>query len=170
MDRYCWRITAAFNQQGNMLAPAMRLSPISPGRFPVWLDSQFEKTGRPLAAPATVMVVDDEPGVRQLTARMLRDHGYTVVEASSARDALNQLQVSGPVQLVLADIAMPGMDGISLADQMRQLYPRQPVVLMSAYSGLIAKAGLRGLPHPVLAKPFTSSQLVQKISESLRQH
>jgi two-component system, NtrC family, nitrogen regulation response regulator GlnG len=80
------------------------------------------------------------------------------------------LRTSGRFRLILADIAMPGMDGIKLAEQVHELYPEQPVVLMSAYSGMIAKAGLRGIPHPVLPKPFTAPQLVQKISEALRQH
>lgn len=153
-----------------MLAPAVRFSSPSSRRFQACLDSQSEKTGPPLPTASTILVVDDEPGVRQLTARMLKDQGYPVIEVGNAEQALEQLKTSGQVRLVLADIAMPGMDGIKLADRIRELYPQQPVVLMSAYSGMIAKAGLRGLPHPVLPKPFTASQLVQKISDTLRQH
>jgi two-component system cell cycle sensor histidine kinase/response regulator CckA len=153
-----------------MSAPAVRVAASFPSWFPTWLAPDSEKSGSPLLTSHTILVVDDEPGVRQLTARMLRDQGYTVLEAGSAEDALNQLRTSGQVRLVLADVAMPGMDGIKLAEHVHELYPEQAVVLMSAYSGLIAKAGIRGLPYAVLPKPFTAPQLAQKISEALRQH
>jgi CheY-like chemotaxis protein len=101
---------------------------------------------------------------------MLRDEGYIVIEAQSAEEALLLLEQDAQVRLVLTDVAMPGMDGVRLADRIQQLYPDQRVMLMSAFVGLIAKIGFRAAPLPVLAKPFTAAQLVQKVREALLEH
>lgn len=117
-----------------------------------------------------MMVVDDELWVRQMVARILKDQGFNVLEASSAEEALGLLQTAKEVRLVLTDVAMPGMDGVKLADTIRQQHPAQPVMLMSAFAGVITKIGVRGAPLPVLTKPFTAAQLAQKIQEFLKQH
>jgi two-component system cell cycle sensor histidine kinase/response regulator CckA len=137
---------------------------------PLWLDSDADKTGAAPLPQATVMVIDDQPAVRQLTARMLRDEGYPVVEAASAEEALDMLEAGTEVRLVLADIAMPGMDGVKLAETVRQRYPDQRVMLMSAFVGLIHKMGYEGPPVAILAKPFTPAELVKKVREVLRTH
>jgi two-component system cell cycle sensor histidine kinase/response regulator CckA len=114
-------------------------------------------------------VVDDEPWVLQLTARMLRDQGYDVLEAGSAQKAIDLLKTSGPVRLILADVFMPVVDGMKLAEKVRALNPNQLIILMSGYAGeVVAAVGVT--PHPVLTKPFTANQLAQTISEALRQH
>jgi CheY-like chemotaxis protein len=151
------------------LIPGVQFTGTYPSRFPP-RSSESEKTGPAVAGPSSVVVVDDHPWVRQLTARMVRDAGYDVVEAGSAREALDLLKASGPVRLVLADVIMPGVDGMTLAEQVRELYPDQPIVLMSAYAGMVAEAGRRVTHHRVLTKPFTASQLAQSIGEAVRRH
>jgi CheY-like chemotaxis protein len=101
---------------------------------------------------------------------MLRDAGYTVREAGSAQEALSFLEAAREVALVLADVIMPDISGVQLAEAIHERYPDQRVILMSAFSGEIAKIGVRGSPLPVLPKPFTASQLTQKIDEALRRH
>jgi two-component system cell cycle sensor histidine kinase/response regulator CckA len=140
------------------------------GKPGLCLDPDTDRTGPSPITAATIMVVEDQPLVRALTGRMLRDEGYIVIEAQSAEEALLLLEQDAQVRLVLTDVAMPGMDGVRLADRIQHLYPDQRVMLMSAFVGLIAKIGFRAAPLPVLAKPFTAAQLVQKVREALLEH
>jgi two-component system, cell cycle sensor histidine kinase and response regulator CckA len=152
-----------------MTVPALLRGPF--GTQPrCWLQPGSDTTGTASRSPATILVVDDEGWVRHLTARILRDAGHTVLEASSAEEALNSLEAAREVALVLADVVMPGMGGVQLADAIHERYPDQRVILMSAYAGELAKAGVRGAPLPILTKPFTAAQLTQKIDETLRRH
>jgi len=115
------------------------------------------------------MVVDDEERVRRLTARMLRDEGYNVIEAGSAEQALDRLADAGEVQIVLADIAMPGgMNGVELAEKVLAAAPSSRIVLMSGYDRLFPNWESIGARFPLLMKPFTAGQLFQQMSEVLR--
>ena len=80
-----------------------------------------------------VLVVDDEPGIRELVVEVLRDEGYATVAAENGRMALEVLAREGP-DLVLMDVMMPGMDGRAAVREMRARpdLPRPPVILMSA--------------------------------------
>jgi CheY-like chemotaxis protein len=113
------------------------------------------------------MVVDDEPFVRHLTARMLRESGYTVIEVGSGEEALRSLVGADDIQLVLTDVAMPGMDGVKLADMIQHQNPAQRVMLMSAYVGVLGKLGFQGGPLKLLSKPFTAQQLQQRVKEAI---
>jgi CheY-like chemotaxis protein len=123
----------------------------------------------PAPSTVTIMVVDDEERVRRLTARMLRDEGYHVIEANSAEQALDRLADAGEVQIVLADIAMPGgMNGVELAEAVLAAAPSSRIVLMSGYDRLFPKWGELGARFPLLMKPFTAGQLIQQMSETLK--
>ena len=110
----------------------------------------------------TVMVVDDEPHVRQLTARMVREAGYATVEMADGQDAWNYLTRSGKrIDAVLSDVVMPRMTGTELVARLRYVYPDVPVVLMSAYSaGELRVRGLDESPATLLTKPFDEAHLV----------
>jgi len=112
-------------------------------------------------------VVDDEYYVRRLTARMLRELGYEVLEASTAEEALSLMTGSTPVELVLTDIAMPGMHGVRLADTIAERYPGCPVLLMSGFAAVIRKLGFEGRSLPILRKPFGVGELAQAVREAL---
>ena len=123
----------------------------------------------PAQSTVTIMVVDDEERVRRLTARMLRDEGYHVLEAASAEQALERLADAGEVQIVLADVAMPGgMNGVELAEKVRAAAPSSRIVLMSGYDRLFPNWESIGARFPLLMKPFTAGQLFQQMSEVLR--
>jgi CheY-like chemotaxis protein len=116
------------------------------------------------------MVVDDEERVRRLTARLLREEGYQVIEAQSGEQALERLPDAGEVQVVLADIAMPGgMNGVELAERVLAGAPWRRVVLMSGYDRLFPEWGSTGAPFPLLVKPFTPEQLIQQVFEVLNE-
>ena len=114
--------------------------------------------------PPTILVVDDVLEVRRLTRRFLEAGGYRVLEAGDGGQALACLQHQGPVDLVLTDVRMPNMDGWELAAHLSALRPRVPVLFMSGYDQHLGSPSLVG---PVLAKPFTSEQLRNRVAELL---
>jgi two-component system, cell cycle sensor histidine kinase and response regulator CckA len=109
----------------------------------------------------TVLVVDDEETPRSVTSHMVRALGYQVRTARDGREALRYLQQHpGEIRLILSDVVMPTMDGGELAERARDLYPRLPIVLMSAYPvGEIAELVAAYPELPFLEKPFTSEML-----------
>jgi two-component system cell cycle sensor histidine kinase/response regulator CckA len=127
------------------------------------------------AAPAprrgteTVLLAEDEPSVRALAATVLRDAGYTVVEAANGADALRAAEGhEGPVHLLLTDLVMPGMGGRELARRLREARPGLPVVFMSGYAEEVAPG--RGRPEPGAAyvqKPIAPDELARRVRQAL---
>lgn len=133
-----------------------------------WLHPDHDRTS-PVHSAVTIMVVDDDERVRRITSRMLREEGYRVLEAGSAEHALEQLAQAAEVQVVLADIAMPGgMNGAELAEKVHEAEPWRRVVLMSGYNRLFPKWGEMGARFPLLIKPFTAEQLLQQMRDVLK--
>jgi PAS domain S-box-containing protein len=119
------------------------------------------------AAPAqgTVLVVDDNTEVADVTASLIEQLGYRTLRAENARDALNQLQRGGRIDVVLSDIVMPGgMNGMALAQEIGKRYPHVPVLLSSGYSDMVQAAEPR---FTILRKPFQLPILEKAIREAL---
>jgi two-component system cell cycle sensor histidine kinase/response regulator CckA len=129
---------------------------------PVRAAPDQDRTGRAVSAVG-VMVVDDDDRVRWLTARMLREEGYQVIEARSAQHAWERLAQSDDVQVVLTDIAMPGGSGLDLAERIAAERSALRIVLMSGYDRVFPKLGSASARFPLLVKPFTPDQLVHQI-------
>jgi len=121
------------------------------------------------SAEPTVLIVDDEETPRAVTSRMVRALGFEACTARDGREALRYLQQHpGEVQLVLADVVMPYMDGGELAERARDLHPRLPIVLMSSHPVENIGELLGGYPElPFLAKPFTTEKLCQVLTPLL---
>lgn len=114
-----------------------------------------------------ILLVDDEPEVRSVTARMLRLHGYEVLEAGSAGEAIAMHGLSG-ADLLLTDIIMPGTSGIVLAQTLRGMDSRLAVLFSSGYAGDELPGGADRLPRSsFIAKPFGTSELNQRVREAL---
>ena len=96
---------------------------------------------------------------------MLRDAGCDVIVAGDASEALDKLATE-TVDLLLSDVVMPMQSGIDLANQVRKTWPELPIVLMTGYSDEVAK----GVDYPLIAKPFTPTQLKTVIETALAQH
>ena len=113
----------------------------------------------------TILVVDDEITVLSLAHTMLERHGYNVIDASSAVEALHLFEVWPELQIDLAliDIVMTGMDGFELAERLREMRPRLAVVYMSAYTEKEDARPASTGDVPFLAKPFTAQQLAGKV-------
>ena len=113
-----------------------------------------------------VLLVDDDHAVREVTAQMLSNLGYAVIQADGGRTALEVLEQGAAVDLVLADFAMPGMNGGELARAVSSRYPRLPVVFITGY----AELGELGMgSSTIIQKPFREEQLVRKLSMVLKE-
>lgn len=108
-------------------------------------------------APLSILVVDDEDLVREVMAWMLQDAGHDVHEAADGNQALDFLADHGPVDLVISDINMPGLDGLELAKRARGRWPDQPILLIS---GRPPPNGTR----PFIPKPFRWETLAAAIT------
>jgi len=121
------------------------------------------------AAPASVttsqrvLVVDDEADVRMLTAEMLEEDGHVVLVAADAEEALRLLEEQ-PVDLLLADYIMPGMNGVELLRRAAQIQPGLRVMLVTGYAELGGPGETAGLrTEQVLRKPFRSADLRRRV-------
>ena len=121
------------------------------------------------ANTGTILIVDDEPGVRKLASNILEHHGYTVALASDGYEALAlTLAHGGRIAAVLLDLTMPGLDGPSTLHELRQMKLDIPVLIMSGYSEVDVRG--RFPDDPLLAfipKPFNAEQLSQCLQELL---
>ena len=119
-------------------------------------------------ARATVMVVDDERNMLSTVESILKTDGYDAVLARSGEEALVKLAAQ-PVQMILTDARMTGLDGFKLMAQARQLYPHVPVVMMTAYATpKLAVQAIKGGAADYLAKPFDPEELLHVVRTVLR--
>jgi DNA-binding NtrC family response regulator len=113
----------------------------------------------------SVLVVDDEPGFRQVVSQVLQHRGYEVVELAGAQEALTWCTENpSSVSVVLADVCMPTMGGPELAGEIGRQHPGIPVVLMSG-----CHAHRHGRPKaPFIQKPFRTDELVRLIDTAIQ--
>jgi PAS domain S-box-containing protein len=117
----------------------------------------------------TVLLVEDEEGVRELTREILEENGYKVVSARDGREALRLSEASDePIQLLLTDVVMPHMGGRELADRLAPAQPQMRVLFMSGYTDdAILHHGVLDRGTALIEKPFTTEALTNKIRETL---
>ncbi len=116
---------------------------------------------------ARILIVDDEPDVRMYVERALRLDGHDVVATFDGFMALTALREQS-YDLLLTDIAMPGMDGITLSLQAERDFPNMKILLMTGYSHERQRAhNLGELVHEVLSKPFDIDTLRQRVRSML---
>jgi two-component system cell cycle sensor histidine kinase/response regulator CckA len=122
-----------------------------------------------LTGQGTILLVEDEEGLRALNARGLASRGYTVLEAGNGLEAIDLLEkFDGQVDLVVSDVVMPEMDGPTLARELRRRNPDLKIIFVSGYA---EDAFQKHLPdhgqYAFLPKPFTLKQLVAAVKETL---
>jgi signal transduction histidine kinase/DNA-binding response OmpR family regulator len=113
---------------------------------------------------ASILIVDDENLVRSATAEMLREMGHSVIEAATGSAALDRLNSSEQIDLLITDYLMPGMRGSELAEDAQLIRPGLPVLLLTGYANL-AKGEAAGLPR--LSKPFREADLARAVASLL---
>jgi DNA-binding response OmpR family regulator len=116
-----------------------------------------------------VLVVDDEPLMLPLIARILRENGYEVLVAAHGL-AAKQILTSGMVapDLVLTDLRMPHLDGLQLGRAVAELLPSVPVAYMSAYDSGLSELSTEVLRDYFLAKPFSPDALLALVRRCVR--
>jgi len=113
----------------------------------------------------TILVVEDNAEVADVTASLLEQLGFQALRESNATDALNRLQRGEKITLVFSDIVMPGsMNGVALAQEINNRYPHIPVLLTSGYSDVVQTAASQ---FRILRKPFQLHALEKSIQEAL---
>jgi CheY-like chemotaxis protein len=152
-----------------------------PGRgttFTIYLP-RVDEVAEPTAPPPeagpsehgteTILVVEDERAVRELAARGLREHGYTVLTAERAEEAIRLLdEERPPVDLLLTDAVLPGASGLTLASVATARRPGLQVVYMSGYAHeALARQGMLEPGMILIEKPFTPATLARKVREVL---
>jgi two-component system cell cycle sensor histidine kinase/response regulator CckA len=122
-----------------------------------------------LTGQGTILLVEDEDGLRSLNARGLRSRGYTVIEAGNGIEALEVLEGhDGEVDLVVSDVVMPEMDGPTLLAEMRKRNPQLKFIFVSGYAeDAFEKSLPQNQQFNFLPKPFTLSQLVAAVKETM---
>lgn len=118
---------------------------------------------------ANVLLADDDPAMRDLASRALGTEGHTVVVVHDGQEALERATgANPPFDILVTDVQMPALDGISLAEQLLAAYPGLRVVLMSGLQSEMVRADRlkNGVVH-FLLKPFTLDQLRAKVRAAL---
>ncbi len=119
----------------------------------------------PEIEPALVLVVEDEPAIRELVRRTLEGAGLVVIEAENGRQALDIFALGGePPKLVLSDVIMPELNGRELSDALADMHPNLPVLFMSGYTGddVLARS-LLPETAPFIQKPFAPEELLARV-------
>ena len=127
------------------------------------------RTSADLTGEGTILLVEDEDGLRALNARGLSSRGYTVLQAGNGVEAIDVLEkAEGKIDLVVSDVVMPEMDGPTLLRELRTRKPELKIIFVSGYA---EDAFQKHLPadgqFDFLAKPFTLKQLVAKVKETM---
>jgi two-component system, cell cycle sensor histidine kinase and response regulator CckA len=165
-------VRAIVSQRGGVLR--VRSEPGSGATFEVYLpqvEGVVPETHLPAAmhdsSAGTVLLVEDEPLLRQVACRALRSFGHRVVEARDATEAMGICEQDRSIDLVVTDVAMPQISGAELAGRLKSLRPRLKVLFMTGH----AAPPLGGLGPPngvwLLQKPFKPSALARKVRDIL---
>jgi two-component system cell cycle sensor histidine kinase/response regulator CckA len=117
----------------------------------------------------TILLVEDEDGLRALNARGLSSRGYTVLQAANGVEAIELLdKQEGNVDLVVSDVVMPEMDGPTLLKELRRRDPNVKFIFVSGYAeDAFAKSLPEGPTPDFLPKPFTLKQLVAAVKQTM---
>lgn len=127
---------------------------------------ELERRSASSGPRATILVVDDDADVREVTVSSLESFGYRTMTAESGPAALDALARGDQVDLLIVDMAMPGMSGVELIKRARECRPGLPAMLVTGYADLTAFSPQEG--DPVLQKPYRLERLASGVIEALR--
>jgi CheY-like chemotaxis protein len=133
---------------------------------PIYQDNQIDNLP---SGTETVLLVEDDPAVREVAAHTLRQQGYTVIEASNGHEALRLMrECDKEIHLLLTDVVMPEMNGKALADQIQSVRPQTKALFTSGYTDdAIVQHGVLKPGIAFISKPFLPSALARKVRETL---
>lgn len=130
---------------------------------------ETEDVGFPTGGNETILVAEDEPALREMVSTILQDQGYTVLQAQDGREALLLLQnhINRKIDLLLADVLMPHINGLELAQRLGTICPGTKVLLTSGYGDNCTSFAELGQDFPFVQKPFLPATLAKKVREIL---
>jgi two-component system phosphate regulon response regulator OmpR len=127
-----------------------------------------ERNQRNVSATATILIVDDEPDVREVLEETFATRGYAVLGAESAT-AAKAVAAKHPIDLAVVDIHMPGEDGLSLARHLRERYARIAIVMLTSAANVVDRiVGLEMGADDYVPKPFDPRELIARVKSVLR--
>jgi diguanylate cyclase (GGDEF)-like protein/PAS domain S-box-containing protein len=161
------RAQACDEMQGNFFSPAVPKDVF---------ESQLH-ANKHISMPAatenthTLLLVDDEPGIRTALTRMLRGDGYRILTASSGAEGLELLSVN-TVQVIISDQRMPGMSGTEFLNTVKELYPDTVRIILSGYTDLqvVTESVNRGAVFKFLTKPWNDDLLREQVRDAFRRY
>ncbi len=132
--------------------------------------AEVREEREPAAGSETILLVEDEPALRAITRQVLAEHGFRVLEAGSADEALElAARQHDPIHLLLTDVVLPGTNGRQLADALLSLRPGLKVLYVTGYTDeAIAHRGVLQPGTGFLAKPYSVQALLRRVGEVLR--
>ena len=123
------------------------------------------ESGKRTQANGTILLVEDDGGLRALLARMLRENRYRVLVAASAEEALRKVDQKEKLDLLITDVVLPGLNGRELADRLRKKLPAMKVLFISGYTDdIILRYGIETKRVEFLEKPFSKESLLRKVA------
>ena len=135
-------------------------------RFPLEEEAPDKQN---LKGSETILVVENERGIRSMISLSLKMHGYNVLQAEDAESALRIFtERKNDIQLVLTDVIMPGLSGVEMIQKLKKIDGRTKVLYMSGYTKGKIESG-NSLPEDThfIQKPFTAQDIIQKIRKTL---
>ena len=161
---YVW----VYSEPGRGTSFKIYLPRIEETAVPAGRDGKSE-TQIPERGSETILLVEDEKGVRELAREYLASSGYTVIEAEDGHTALELAAMHvGPIHLLLTDVVMPGISGRELAERVSQIRPGIKIIYMSGYTDqAVVHHGILRNDAVLLQKPFTLMTLAGKLREML---
>ena len=128
--------------------------------------AKARREGKPVIRK--ILVVDDDPVMREMVEEMLSSHGHPVVVAESAKQALELADAEAELGCVVTDLQMPGMDGLELLGALRERHPATPVVMMTSFGSVeTAVEAMRLGAHDFVTKPFQAERLLLTLERAL---
>ncbi len=118
--------------------------------------------------PSSVLIVDDEPGMRELLKRWLTGEEYVALEARTAEDALTVAGTNPDIKVAIVDLQMPGRGGAWLVEQLQLFLPGTSVVLATANDTVPGALSLRSNVVGYIVKPLTQDKVLQLVADGLR--
>lgn len=117
----------------------------------------------------TVLLVDDDDSIRMIVQRVLEKAGYVVLAASSAETALQVAEAhADPIDLIVADLMLPGVKGPKMVERLREQQPSIGVLYLSGYTDvMLEEAGMLDARENLLEKPFGLAALMKRVRESI---
>lgn len=116
-----------------------------------------------------ILLVDDDKNIRILVTELLSTMGYTILEAKDGEEAMKLVEI-GPIDLVMTDLKMPGMDGIELTRAVRRIEPDLPIIVYSAYRFIdTGPVALKAGANDYITKPFLQAKIKQVVERLLKE-